>query len=126
MIICYQKTQKNIRDEARKLVKWVPRQMIIDMDADKIQFPKEFLQEAGRRNLLGCRYPQKWGGRGMDWVTASAVMDDMRHLHSVLTLKDIRSKPHRRLEQPTKTQAEVLSAYGYKVNARGVLQKLTS
>jgi len=25
------------------------------MDAEKIQFPKEFLQEAGKRNIMGCR-----------------------------------------------------------------------
>ena len=61
--------QLQIRDEARELVKWVPREMILDMDADRIKFPKEFLREAGRRNLLGCRYPKEWGGREMDWVT---------------------------------------------------------
>ncbi|MCK4535243.1 MAG: acyl-CoA dehydrogenase family protein, partial [Syntrophobacterales bacterium] len=55
--------QIKIRDEARDLVKWVPKQMILDMDKDEIKFPKEFLREAGRRNLLGCRYPKKWGGR---------------------------------------------------------------
>lgn len=54
--------QLKIRDEVRSLVRWVPRQMILDMDADKIKFPKEFLAEAGRRNLLGCRYPKNWGG----------------------------------------------------------------
>ena len=54
--------QLKLREQARDLVKWVPRQMILDMDADKIRFPKEFLQEAGRRNLLGCRYPAAWGG----------------------------------------------------------------
>ena len=48
-------SQRQIVQEARDLVKWVPRQMILDMDADAIRFPKEFLQEAGRRNLLGCR-----------------------------------------------------------------------
>ncbi len=68
---------EKIREEARDLVKWVPRQMIIDMDADKIKFPKEFLQEAGRRNLLGCRYPKKWGGRDMNWVTASTVIEEI-------------------------------------------------
>jgi len=66
-----------IRDEARDLVKWVPRQMILDMDNDKIQFPKEFLSEAGRRNLMGCRYPKEVGGRGLDWVTTSAVMEEI-------------------------------------------------
>lgn len=69
--------QKQIREEVRELVKWVPKQMIMDMDADKIQFPKEFLQEAGRRNLLGCRYPKKWGGREMDWVTTCMLMEEV-------------------------------------------------
>ena len=71
------KEQIKIRDEARDLVKWVPRQMILDMDTDKIKFPKEFLQEAGRRNLLGCRYPKKWGGRDLDWVTTCMLMEEI-------------------------------------------------
>lgn len=69
--------QIKIRDDARALVKWVPRQMILDMDDDKIRFPKEFLQEAGRRNLMGCRYPKKWGGRDMDWCTTCMIMEEV-------------------------------------------------
>ncbi len=69
--------QRTIRDEARDFVKWVPRQMILDMDTDQIKFPKEFLQEAGRRNLLGCRYPKQWGGRGMDWATTCLLMEEI-------------------------------------------------
>ncbi len=69
--------QLQIRDEARELVKWVPREMILDMDADRIKFPKEFLREAGRRNLLGCRYPKEWGGREMDWVTTCMLMEEI-------------------------------------------------
>lgn len=71
------KEQLKIRDEARELVKWVPRQMILDMDTDTIKFPKEFLAEAGRRNLLGCRYPKQWGGREMDWVTTCMLMEEI-------------------------------------------------
>jgi butyryl-CoA dehydrogenase len=40
--------QLKLRDEVRDFVKSIPRQMILDMDADKIEFPKEFLQEAGK------------------------------------------------------------------------------
>jgi len=69
--------QIRIREEVRDLVKWVPRAMILDMDKDKITFPKEFLQEAGRRNLFGCRYPKKWGGRDMDWVTTCMLMEEV-------------------------------------------------
>jgi butyryl-CoA dehydrogenase len=58
-------------------VKWVPRRMILDMDADQIQFPKEFLQQAGQRHLFGCRYPSQWGGRDMDWVSTAMVMEEI-------------------------------------------------
>ena len=68
---------KAFREEVRDLVKWVPRQMILDMDQDRIQFPKSFLQEAGRRNLLGCRYPVQWGGRDMDWVATAMAMEEV-------------------------------------------------
>ncbi|MFH1059830.1 MAG: acyl-CoA dehydrogenase family protein [Pseudomonadota bacterium] len=71
------KEQLKLRDEVRELVRWVPRQMILDMDQDQIQFPKEFLQEAGRRNLMGCRYPRQWGGRGLDWVSTGMVMEEV-------------------------------------------------
>ena len=54
--------------------------------------------------------------------TARDVMDDMIHLHSVLSIADKGRTPVRRLEMPTKTQAEVLKALGYQVNKRGVLQ----
>ena len=69
--------QLKLRDEARALVKWVPRQMVLDMDQDKIRFPKEFLQEAGHRNLLGCRHPVELGGRGMDWATNCMLMEEI-------------------------------------------------
>ncbi|MEK6536527.1 MAG: hypothetical protein AABZ63_03470 [Actinomycetota bacterium] len=57
--------------------------------------------------------------------TASDVMDDLRHLHSVLLLPGSARKPRRRLETPTKTQAEVLRAFGHYVDKGGVLQPLS-
>ena len=69
--------QLRLRDEVRGFIRSVPRQLVLDMDADKVQFPTEFLREAGRLNLLGCRYPKALGGRDFDWVTASAVMEEV-------------------------------------------------
>jgi transposase len=54
--------------------------------------------------------------------TAEDVMEDMRHLHSVLVMKDGGRKANRQTEIPTKTQAEVLSAFGFLVDAGGVLR----
>jgi transposase len=56
--------------------------------------------------------------------TAEDVMDDMRQLHSVLMLSKDARKPTRRLETPTKTQSEVLSAFGYRVDKSGVLHPI--
>lgn len=69
--------QKNLRDEARAFTKWVPRDMILAMDREEIQFPKEYLQEAGRRNLLGIRLPKEYGGRGLGWVEDGIVAEEV-------------------------------------------------
>ncbi|MDQ5987414.1 MAG: Caffeyl-CoA reductase-Etf complex subunit CarC [Syntrophus sp. SKADARSKE-3] len=71
------KEQIGLRDEAREFIKSRPRQLVLDMDKDVIKFPKEFLREAGRRNLMGCRYPKQWGGRDMDWVSTGVVMEEV-------------------------------------------------
>ena len=55
--------------------------------------------------------------------TASDVMDDMQRLHQTLVMKRGSRTPERRIETPSKTQAEVLSAFGCFVDTGGVLQK---
>jgi alkylation response protein AidB-like acyl-CoA dehydrogenase len=60
--------QRKLRDEVRDFVKWVPRQLILDMDADRVRYPREYLEEAARRNLLGLRFPKEYGGRGLGWA----------------------------------------------------------
>ncbi|MGO9016701.1 MAG: acyl-CoA dehydrogenase family protein [Dissulfurispiraceae bacterium] len=69
--------QKNLRNEARAFTKWVPKQLILDMDAEKVQFPREYLQEAGKRNLLGIRIPKELGGRGLGWVEDAIVAEEV-------------------------------------------------
>ena len=54
--------------------------------------------------------------------TAEDVMEDMRSLHYVLTLRKNARKPARRLETPSKTQSEVLLAFGHQIDESGVLQ----
>ncbi|MBN1496354.1 MAG: acyl-CoA/acyl-ACP dehydrogenase [Spirochaetes bacterium] len=69
--------QKKLRDEARDFTRWVPKEMILAMDAEQIQFPHEYLREAGRRNLLGIRLPKEYGGRGLTWVDDSIVAEEI-------------------------------------------------
>lgn len=57
--------QIELRDQVRSLVKWVPRQLIPDMDADRVRYPRAYVEEAARRGLLGLRFPPDYGGRGL-------------------------------------------------------------
>lgn len=69
--------QLALRNETRQFTKWVPKQMILAMDAEEIHFPKEYLIEAGRRNLLGIRIPEEYGGRGLGWVEDTIVAEEI-------------------------------------------------
>ncbi|MBM4395656.1 MAG: acyl-CoA/acyl-ACP dehydrogenase [Deltaproteobacteria bacterium] len=69
--------QKSLREEVRDLVRSVPPSVVLAMDRDEVQFPRDFLREAGRRNLLGVRYPREWGGRGLTWVDTGMVMEEV-------------------------------------------------
>ncbi len=66
-----------LRKETRDFVRWVPRQLILDMDEDKVRYPKEYLAEAGRRKLLGLRFPKEYGGRGLPWASELVALEEV-------------------------------------------------
>jgi hypothetical protein len=66
-----------VQREMRELTASVPRQLLLDMDADRVRFPREFLEEAGRRNLLGLRFEPRWGGRGLPWTTEMVALEEI-------------------------------------------------
>lgn len=70
-------TQLKLRDEVRGLVRSVPRQLLLDMDADRVHYPRGFLEEAGKRHLLGLRFPEEYGGRGLGWVEEVVALEEV-------------------------------------------------
>ncbi len=66
-----------VQAEMRELAASVPRQLLLDMDADRVRFPREFLQEAGRRNLLGLRFDPRFGGRGLPWTAEMVALEEI-------------------------------------------------
>lgn len=69
--------QLKLRDEVREFVKSIPREYILDMDADRIKYPKDFIRECGKRNLIGIRVPKEYGGRGLKWVDDVMVAEEI-------------------------------------------------
>jgi alkylation response protein AidB-like acyl-CoA dehydrogenase len=69
--------QRRLREDARGFVRSVPRQLILDMDADRVQYPRDFVREAGQRKLLGLRFPTKYGGRGLGWKDEVIAIEEV-------------------------------------------------
>jgi alkylation response protein AidB-like acyl-CoA dehydrogenase len=72
--------QKALQQEVRDFTSSVDRQYLLDMDTEKIQYPKEILIEAAKRNLLGLRFPKEYGGRGLGWVEECIAIEEMATL----------------------------------------------
>ena len=69
--------QKKLRDEVRAFVKSVPRRLILDMDADRVRYPRHYVEEAAQCQLLGLRFPAAYGGRGLGWVDEIVALEEV-------------------------------------------------
>jgi acyl-CoA dehydrogenase len=76
--------ERSLRSEVARFVKWVPRQLILDMDADRVRYPREYVEQAGRRNLLGLRFPKAYGGRGLPWSSELVAVEEIGTLGTSL------------------------------------------
>lgn len=71
-------SDKKLREEVRTFVKEdVDKQLLRDMDEEKVRYPREFLEKAADRNLLGLRFPEKYGGRGLTWKSEIIALEEV-------------------------------------------------
>jgi acyl-CoA dehydrogenase len=76
--------ERAVQAEMRDFAASVPRQLLLDMDADRVRFPREFLKDAGRRNLLGLRFDPRLGGRGLPWTAEMVALEEIGVLGTAL------------------------------------------
>ena len=77
--------QKKLREEVRAFVKEkVPSSLLLDMDEDKVTYPREYVENLAKQNLIGLRFPKKYGGRGLNWVAEIAALEEIGVLGSAL------------------------------------------
>ncbi len=70
--------EKKLQEEVRTFVKEdIDKQLLRDMDEDKVRYPREFLEKAAARGLLGLRFPGKYGGRGMPWTSEIIALEEV-------------------------------------------------
>ncbi|MEX2719493.1 MAG: acyl-CoA dehydrogenase family protein [Candidatus Sigynarchaeum springense] len=67
-----------IRDKTRKFVKEkVPPELLKKMDADEVQYPREYVVNLAKEGLLGLRFDPKWGGQGLGWTAEVAALEEI-------------------------------------------------
>ncbi len=76
--------QKQIRQKAVEFVKSIPTSLLLDMDAERIHYPKEFLKFAAKFDLLGLRFPLKYGGKGLGWTEEVVALEEIGVLGTAL------------------------------------------
>jgi acyl-CoA dehydrogenase len=70
--------ERAVRDEVREFVREViTADFLRRMDRDEIVYPREFVEKLAARNLRGIRFPEKWGGRGLNWVADVAACEEI-------------------------------------------------
>ncbi len=70
--------QRALRDEVRTFVREdVPRQLLLDMDADQVRYPRGYIEKLAARRLLGLRFPREFGGRGLNWSFEVLALEEI-------------------------------------------------
>jgi hypothetical protein len=47
------------------------------MDADRVRYPREYVQQLAQQRLLGLRFPSEYGGRGLAWVDEIIALEEV-------------------------------------------------
>ncbi|MCG6536755.1 MAG: acyl-CoA/acyl-ACP dehydrogenase, partial [Syntrophales bacterium LBB04] len=70
--------EKRLRDEVRRFVREeVAPDFLRTLDRDEITYPRQYVENLARHNLLGLRFPKQWGGRGMNWVAEVTALEEI-------------------------------------------------
>ncbi|MFZ5915682.1 MAG: acyl-CoA dehydrogenase family protein [Chloroflexota bacterium] len=71
-------TQRALRHEVRTFVRQqVPRQLILDMDADRVRYPRQYVENLAAHRLLGLRFSPEYGGRGLGWQDEIVALEEI-------------------------------------------------
>jgi len=71
------KEEAKLRDEIKDLVRSIDPDYLRAMEADEIDYPKDALKEMARRKILGLRFPKKYGGRELNWVSDCVAVEEI-------------------------------------------------
>jgi len=85
MHVLWDEPTKQLVAETRAFVKEdVPSDLLRQMDREEVRFAAEFIRAAAARGLLGVRFPEQYGGRGLPWTAEVAAIEEVGVLGTAL------------------------------------------
>lgn len=70
--------EKQLRALARAFVREdVSTELLRAMDADQVRYPREYIEKAAARGLLGLRFPKEYGGQGLPWTSEIVALEEI-------------------------------------------------
>ena len=69
--------EAKLRDKIKDFVKSIDPDYMRAMEAEEIDYPKEALKEMAKRKILGLRFPKKYGGRELNWVSDCLACEEI-------------------------------------------------
>ena len=71
-------SERKIRDEVRIFVRdKIDPDLIIRMDGNEQEYPYDFVKAVTKANLIGLRFPKKYNGRGLNWVSEMLAIEEI-------------------------------------------------
>ncbi|GEM_PF-2130652 len=83
--------ERKIKEEAQEFARSIDPELIRKMEREEVKFPKEFIQMAAERRLLGLRFPPEYGGRGATWVAEVAAIEEIGGSETVFGLSNFQT-----------------------------------
>lgn len=87
--ILFGNSQKQIYEEAANFVSSIDKQLLFDMDDDKVEYPKKTIKELGELNLIGIRFSSEVGGRNLKWQDEVVLIEEIGMLGAALSCASV-------------------------------------
>lgn len=69
--------EAKLREEVKEFVATVDPELLRKMDKNEVDYPLDFIKACAEKKLLGLRFPEEYGGRGMPWTAETVALEEI-------------------------------------------------
>lgn len=66
-----------LREKVKEFVATVDPELLRKMDRNEVDYPYEFIKACAEKGLLGLRFPEEYGGKGLTWTAESVALEEI-------------------------------------------------